>query len=77
MRFIVMVLLAVPVIVVVLPYVSYGQTSRQADHENAAPKPVCVTNLRVGAACESSTESHQSMVMEPMVMIRGQLLPVR
>ncbi|HCU84104.1 hypothetical protein [Methylophilus sp. UBA6697] len=75
MRFIVMVLLAVPV--VVLPYISYGQTSRQVDHDNAAPKPVCVTNLRVGAACESSTESHQSMVMVPMVMIRGQLLPVR
>jgi hypothetical protein len=64
-------------VVVLLPYLSYGQTPRRADHGNAAPKPVCVTNLHVGAACESSTESHQSTVMAPMVMIRGQLLPLR
>lgn len=69
MRLIVMMLLAVPVVVVVLPYISYGQISRQVDHDNEVPKPVCVTNLRFEAACESSAES--------LVMIRGQLLPVR
>jgi hypothetical protein len=33
---------------------------------------VCVTNLSAGAICEFNAEPHQSMVM-----IRGQLLPVR
>lgn len=72
MRLIVAMLLAVTVVVGGLPYVSYGQTPHQADHDNTAPKPVCVTNLRGGAQCEFNTEPQQ-----PMVMIRGQLLPVR
>lgn len=72
MRLIVAVLLAVSVVVGILPYVSYGQTPRRADHGNTMSQPVCVTNLRSGTMCEFNVEPHQ-----PMVMIRGQLLPAR
>lgn len=68
MRLIAGVLLAV----VVLPYVSHGQTLRQADLDAANSTSVCVINLRAGAKCELNAEPYQ-----PMVLVRGQLLPVR
>lgn len=68
MRLIAGVLLAV----VILPYVSHGQTLRQADIEASDSKSVCVVNLLASARCELIAEPYQ-----PMVLVRGQLLPVR
>lgn len=73
MRSILVVLLAAGI----LPYLSYGHTPARADHDIASARPVCVTNLGAGAICELNVEPDQSMLMEPMVMIRGQLLTVR
>jgi len=67
MRFVVMVLL----VVVVLPY-AYGHYGHLVDAGQQDAGRVCVSNLRAGAVCEPADDAQQVMVL-----VRGQLLPVR
>lgn len=58
-------------LVLAIKALAYGQDGERADEGLEGTKPVCMMNLHV-EDCKQKNQPHQAMVM-----IRGQLLPVR